>query len=169
MVRSIRWMWLGPVAFLVHDAEEVLVFEPWMRRHGGALPAPVRPLVAAMDTRQFAAAVLALLAGYLVASALGVQALRAGRRPWPYLVVTGAFVGNGLTHLLQAVVFGGYTPGVITAAVVSLPYGWVAGQTLVADGVVSRRHLVALIVAGVVLQVPLTWLALQAGRQLGAP
>jgi hypothetical protein len=162
-------MWLGPVAFVVHDAEEVLVFETWMRRHAGALPAPVRPLLEAMDTRQFALAVLVLLAGYIVATALGVRALRSARRPWLYLVVTGAFVGNGLTHLLQAAAFGGYTPGVVTAAVVSIPYGWATGRALVADGIVPRRLLLVLVGAGVALQVPLAWLALHAGRRLAAP
>jgi hypothetical protein len=157
-------VWLGPVAFLVHDAEEVLMFERWIRGNVGALPTPMRPLVD-VTTQQFAIAALALLFGYFVASALGARALNAGRRPLLYLVVTGAFVGNGLTHLLQAGVFGGYTPGVITAALVILPYGWGAGRSLMADAVVTRRLGLALVGIGVVLQIPLTWLALKlAGR-----
>ena len=169
MMRSIRWVWLGPIAFVVHDAEEVLVFEGWLRRHGPELPTVVRALLGSLSTRQFAAAVLVLLVGYVIASLLGTRALRTGRRPWPYLVITGAFVGNGVTHLLQAVAFGGYTPGVVTAAVVSLPYGLGAGRALVADGIAPRRLLLALLVVGVALQLPLAWLALQAGRHLGAP
>ena len=169
MVRSVRWVWLGPLAFLVHDAEEVLVFEGWMRRHGSELPAVVRAFLGPLNTRQLALAVLVLFAGYVVASLIGVQAIRTRRRPWPYLVITGAFVGNGLTHLLQAAAFGGYTPGVVTAAVVSLPYGWGVGRALIADEIVPRRLLLALLGMGVALQVPLAWLALEAGRQLGAP
>ena len=169
MARSIRWVWLGPVAFLVHDAEEVLAFEPWVRAHRAALPAVVRPLLESVSTRQFGAAVLALFAGYLVVSALAVPALRAGRRPWPFLVVTGVFVGNGLTHLLQAVALGGYTPGVVTAAAVNLPYGWAAGRALLADAAVSRRVLLVLVALGAVLQVPIAWLALQLGRHSAAP
>lgn len=162
-------MWLGPLAFLVHDVEEVLVFEGWVRRHGRELPAGVRALLGPLSTHEFAAAVLVLLTGYVVASFLGTHALRRGRRPWLYLVITGAFVGNGVTHLLQAVAFGGYTPGVVTAAVVSLPYGWGAGRALIADGIAPRRLLLVLLGAGLALQVPLAWLALQAGHQLGAP
>ena len=169
MVRSIRWVWLGPLAFLVHDAEEVLVFESWMRRHGPELPAVVRALLGPLSTRQFAFAVLVLFSGYVFASLVGARAIRRGRRPWPYLVITGAFVGNGLTHLLQAAAFGGYAPGVVTAAVVSLPYGWGVGRALIADEIVPLRLMFALLGMGVALQAPLAWLALQAGRQLGAP
>jgi hypothetical protein len=169
-MRSIRWVWLGPAAFLVHDAEEVLVFAGWLRRHAHELPAPVRLVVfEGLGTRQLASAVAVLLAGYVVAAALGARALARGRRPWPYLLITGAFVGNGLTHLLQAAVFGGYTPGVVTAALVSLPYGWRAGRALLQDAVVPGPLLATLLGVGVALQVPLAWLALQLGRQLAPP
>ena len=165
-MRSIRWAWLGPAAFLVHDGEEVLVFAPWLRRHAHELPSVVRPLLDALGTRPLAAAVAVLLAAYVVATALGVRALRQGRRPWPYLLVTGAFVGNGITHVLQVLAFGSYTPGVVTAVLVSLPYGWCAARALHRDGVASRRLLATLLLVGVALQVPIAWLALQAGRQL---
>lgn len=168
-MQSIRWVWLGPVAFLVHDAEEVLVFASWRRRHAHELPTFVRPVVDALSTQQLAVAVAVLLAGYVVAALLGARALVHGRRPWPYLLVTGAFVGNGITHVLQAVAFGGYTPGVGTAVLVTLPYGWCAGRALRQDGVVPPRLLAALLLVGVALQVPLAWLALQTGRRLGAP
>jgi len=168
-VRSIHWVALGPVAFLVHDAEEVLVVEPWLRRHGHELPAVVQPLVGALTTRQFASAVAVLLLGYGIAAALGVRALRRGRRPWPYLLVSGAFVANGITHLLQSAVLGAYTPGVVTALGVSLPYGWLAGRALHRDDHIPRRLLLGVVAVGLLAQVPLAWLALQAGQQLGAP
>lgn len=161
-------MWLGPVAFVVHDSEEALAFEPWLRQHLAELPAIMRPLLGGMTTRQFAAAVAVLAIGYVVASALGVSQLRSRRPPWPYLIVTGAFVGNAITHVLQSVLFGGYTPGVATAVLVSLPYGWLAGRALLVEQVVSRRMLAWCVAAGVAGQVPLALLALSAGRRLGA-
>jgi hypothetical protein len=168
-MRSIQWVALGPVAFLVHDAEEVLVIEPWLRRHGHALPAVVQPLVGTLTTRQFASAVAVLLLGYSIAAALAIRALRRGQRPWPYLLVSGAFVANGITHLLQSAVLGGYTPGVVTALSVSLPYGWMAGRALHRDEGISQRLMLGVVAGGLLAQVPLAWLALHAGRQLGAP
>jgi hypothetical protein len=166
--RSARWLWLGPVAFIVHDSEEVVVFQPWLHRHAGDLPPMVRALFGGMTTRQFAAAVVVLGCGYLVASIVGVRMLRSHRTPWPYLIVTGAFVGNAVTHVLQSAVFGGYTPGVVTAVLVSLPYGWFAARALLADRVVSRRALAWSGAVGLVGQVPLALVALGAGRRLGA-
>jgi hypothetical protein len=166
-MRSSKWLWLGPVAFVIHDAEEVLVFESWLRGHAPALPPIVRDLFGGVTTRQFATAVVVLALGYAIASALGVRSLSSGRRPWPYLVATGAFIGNAITHVLQSALFVGYTPGVVTAILVSLPYGWFAGRMLVREGVVTRLVAAWCVVVGIVGQVPLALLALRLGRQLG--
>jgi hypothetical protein len=168
VARSIKWIWLGPVAFVVHDAEEVFVLERWLRRHAEELPSIVSRVFGALTTRQFAVGVAVLALGYALASAHGARALRLGSRPWPYLIVTGAFVGNAITHVLQSALFRGYTPGVVTAVLVSLPYGWLAGRALLEDGVVTRRVEAWCVVAGIVGQLPLALLALSAGRQLGA-
>jgi EamA domain-containing membrane protein RarD len=145
----------------------VLVFEPWLRRHGAELPPLVRALFGTMTTRQFAAGVAVLALGYVAASAAGVRMLRSGRAPWPYLIVTGAFAGNAITHVLQSVLFRGYTPGVVTALLVSLQYGWLAARSRLAEQIVSRRALGWCVTAGVVGQIPLALLALRAGQRLG--
>ena len=160
------WIWLGPVAFLVHDAEEIVAIVPWLRAHGARLPAIVRPL-AGIDTRQFALAVGVLLAGYALAAWHGARAVRRGGKPLPWLLATGALVANALTHILQALYFGGYTPGVVTALSVVLPYGYAAGRALRHHGVVSAATLRWAVAAGLALQVPLALLALAAGRSWG--
>ena len=164
--RVVRWIWLGPVAFLVHDAEEIVTIVPWLHAHRAQLPALARPLVG-LDTRQVALAVAVLFAANMLAAGHGAWAVRRGRVPLPFLVVTGAFVANALTHLLQALYFGGYTPGVVTAMSVSLPYGFAAGRALRRAGVASAAALRWAVVAGLVLQLPITFLALAAGRSLG--
>jgi hypothetical protein len=117
-----RLIWLGPIAFLVHDAEEIATVEPWLRRHGAELPGFVQPF-AGVTTGQFAAVVAVLFVGYVLAAWHGVHAVRNGRLPLPFLIVSGVFVANGLTHLAQALYFRGYVPGVITALLVNLTYG----------------------------------------------
>jgi hypothetical protein len=164
--RVVGWIWLGPVAFLVHDAEEIVTVVPWLHAHREQLPAFLRPL-ATIDTGQCAAAVAVLFAGYVLAAWHGAWAVRRGRRPLPFLVVTGALVANALTHILQALYFGGYTPGVVTALSVTLPYGYAAGRALRHHGVASAASLRWAVAAGLVLQVPLVLLALLAGRSWG--
>jgi hypothetical protein len=163
-MRATTWMWLGPVAFLVHDAEEAAVLAPWLREHGRELPAFVQPVFNAVTTRQFVVALGILAGGYAVASAVGVWSVGRGERPLPWLLATGAFVANGFTHVMQTAIFGGYTPGLVTALLVSLPYGWLAARALRRDHVVPPRLLVWMLAAGLLVQVPMVLLVLSVVR-----
>ena len=166
MTTARTWMLIGPVAFLVHDTEEIVTLGPWLREHGDELPTMARAFVDDFSTSQFATSVVVLGTVYAIVTALGVRSLRRGRTPWPYLVATGALVGNGLTHLLQALYFHGYTPGVVTALLVTLPYGWLAARALARDGIATRRLMYTMLVAGILLQLPLVISALAMGEAL---
>jgi hypothetical protein len=159
----IAWMWLGPLAFLVHDAEEIATVAPWLRANRSALPAAAQPF-ADVTTRQFALGVAVLFVGYVAATAAGAYLLRRGRLPLPFLLVTAAFAANGLTHPVQALLFRGYTPGVVTALLVALPYGYGVARAFRRASLLSPSSLRWLLLAGVLLQVPLVVLALAAGR-----
>jgi drug/metabolite transporter (DMT)-like permease len=156
-----RWIWAGPVVFFIHDAEEILTVAPWLRDHRAELPMVVRPF-SGITTTEFALAVLLLFLGFLAAAAHGAPRARQGRMSVPFLLVAGAFVANGITHLGQAALLRGYTPGVVTALLVVLPYGVLLGEQLRRSGLVTRRRWVGAIAAGVVLQVPLVVLVLLA-------
>ena len=54
------------------------------------------------------------------------------------------------------------TPGVVTALLVVLPYGYVLGERLRASGLATRRMWAGAIAAWTVVQVPLATLALSA-------
>ena len=157
------WIRAAPVVFLVHDAEEILTVEPWLRTHRGELPAVVQPF-AAVTTAQFALAVGMLFVGFLAVAAHGARQARRGRASVPFLLVAGALVANGLTHLAQAAYFRGYSPGVVTALVLVLPYGYLLGARLLASGLVTRRALAGALAAGAITQVPIAALALLAVR-----
>ena len=162
-MRITRWIWAGPAVFLLHDAEEVLTVAPWLRAHRAELPAAVRPLLD-ITSGQFALAALFLLVGFLAVAAHGARRAGAGRRAIPFLLVAGALVGNGLTHLAQAVLFRAYTPGLVTALLLVLPYGYGLGARFEASGLASRRVWAGAVAAGVVLQAPLVALTLLAVR-----
>lgn len=159
----IGWIWGAPVVFLVHDAEEILTVEPWLRAHRAELPSVVQPFTA-VTTGQFALAVALLFVGFLAVTVHAVRQARRGRAPVPFLLVAGALVANGLTHLVQAALFRGYTPGVVTTLLVVLPYGYLLGARLLASGLVTRRTLVGAVAAGAFAQIPIAALALLAVR-----
>jgi hypothetical protein len=160
-MRLTRWIWSGPAIFLLHDVEEVLTIAPWLRAHRAELPAALQPLLG-VTTGRFALAVLLLLAGFVAAAAHGARRAGHGRRSVVFLLAAGALVGNGLTHLAQAVFFRAYTPGLVTALLLVLPYGYGLGARLEASGLASRRVWAGAVAAGAVLQAPLVALTLLA-------
>jgi hypothetical protein len=161
--RLIRWIAAAPVVFLVHDGEELLTIVPWLRAHGASLPAAVQPLTD-VTAPQLALAMLALFAGLVIAAVHGVHRARQGARSTLFLVLAGALAANGLTHLGQALVFRGYTPGLITALLVVLPYGYGLGRQLRSHGMLSMRAWMTVVAVGVLLQVPIIVVTLLLAR-----
>lgn len=152
--RISRWIWAAPLVFAVHDGEELLAIVPWLRAHRAILPEIARPL-ADVTTSQLAAAMLLLFVGLIVAAAHGVRRARRGRRSMLFLLLAGALVGNALTHLGQALIVRGYTPGLATALLVVLPYGYALGRRLEARRMLAMRAWAGFVVLGIVLQVPI--------------
>ncbi len=161
--RISAWILAGPAVFLVHDTEEILTVSSWIRAHRAELPRVLQPFLG-ITTRQFAVAVSLLFVGFLAAAIHGARRARERRSSAVFLLVAGALVGNALTHLAQAAFFRGYTPGVVTALFVVLPYGYLLGERLQASGLVPRRTWLAAVAVGTVAQVPIAVLALLAVR-----
>lgn len=152
--RIIRWIWAAPVVFAVHDGEELLTIVPWLRAHRAVLPGIMQPL-AELTTSQLALAMAVLFAGLVVAAVHGARRARRGARSILFLLLAGALVGNGLTHVGQALVFRGYTPGLATALLVVLPYGLALGRRLTSARLLSAVAWIGFVALGMVLQVPI--------------
>lgn len=134
-------IWLFPVVFLIHDGEEILTVERWGKAHLPALRARFgrRPLVGAVisraadtNTARFTTTVACLLVAILVASYLGTV----GQPLW-FAAALAVFFVNVFTHAGQSVIYGGYTPGVITAVLVALPYSLYTYARLFAAGTLT--------------------------------
>jgi hypothetical protein len=113
-----RLLWLVPVFFTLHNIEEVPFMENWSKR----LPLKIHPRI---TTRQFVIAVTFLtLAGFLV-TYIASESLH---NRTDYLFVLGiqaillfnAFV----PHITSTIGFRMYSPGVVTAVILTLPFSW---------------------------------------------
>jgi hypothetical protein len=149
-----RWIWAAPVVFLIHDGEEMATIVPWLQAHRAQLPALVQPLTA-VTTQQFTLAVGVLFVGVLLAATHGAMRARRGLRSIPFLLIAGALVGNGVTHLMQAVYFREYTPGLATAVLLVLPYGLFLGRALQSSGLIKRNTWLRVIALGAIIQIPI--------------
>ena len=167
-MRTSTWIWLAPLAFVIHDAEELATLVPWLRAHALELPAILQPHAAGVTTRGMAVSVAILLAAFVLAAWHGERRAQHGARSWPFLVAAGALAGNALTHVGQAAYFGGYTPGVATAVLVTAPYSVCLARALERATLVTRRRAVSLLLLGVLLQVPIALAAWAVGGHLAA-
>jgi Protein of unknown function with HXXEE motif len=113
-----RLLWLVPFFFMIHNMEEAPFMEGWSKR----LPLKVHPVA---STKQFVIAVTFLtLSGFLL-TFLGVKIWG---QSGGYLLVMGiqmtlafnAFV----PHLFATIRFRLYSPGVISALAITLPFSF---------------------------------------------
>ncbi|MEV0820156.1 HXXEE domain-containing protein [Nonomuraea rubra] len=125
-------------AWVVHDAEELATMARWTRAARPRLEErlPGVPWERLEVSQAHANAAIGLMGGMMaVASGLGA---RTGGRSAVFQAALAGFGVHGVVHLAQAALFRGYTPGVVTAPVVVIPYSVWAWRRLRRAGVPSR-------------------------------
>ena len=141
-------------AWLVHDVEEWVTLAAWSRKNAQELTrlVPVRSPWGddGMSDQQAHAAIAATGALVLLAAASGA---RSGGRSRLFHTALLGFGIHGLSHLGGSALFRGYTPGVLTAPSVVLPYAVWAVRTLSRAGLL---HQSVASWAGAVAAVPVT-------------
>lgn len=151
-----------PLVFAVQGAEEVWAMPGWAARHAGEIPAFVSSFMP-QDQTELLAALAVLAVPFLVAPGLALPAVaddsapRGRDRPAVLLLAAlAAGLGtNALGHLGQAMLMGGYVPGLVTGLALCVPYAVWALWALGRRGLLGRRAAAWCVVGSAVLQVPL--------------
>jgi hypothetical protein len=155
-----RLLWLVPVFFTLHNLEEAPFMEGWSQR----LPLKIHPTV---STRQFVIAVTILtLAGFLL-TYFGVEVLadRTG-----YLIVLGiqtillfnAFV----PHIAATIRFRMYSPGVVTAILLTLPFSFYLFRRALAENLLTWTEFWILLGIAPFAMVLFAFVSLRIGKAL---
>lgn len=151
-----------PVIFLIHDLEEIVTIEQVQ------LPFQLPFTISVLEfTVAFIFLWLIVSIGCLY-SANGRRFLRIKPIPFFSLLVAGVFLANGIGHVLQAMVFQKYVPGVITAVLLLIPYCIMAVKMLYDAKILSVKHIAGYLVVGFLLQTPAALLALLIGKSVVA-
>src|ERR1051326_4325814 len=151
-------IWAFPLAFLIHDLEENFTMEHFTRTYRERFPKWMRGLDA-ITTRQFVISVAVFLAIILVASLLAATLQSTGL----FTVLLAVFFLHFFTHLVQPILFRAYTPGLITAVVIVLPYSLYALHRLFQAHALGQDDFGFTLLLAAVLIVP----AILGARQLG--
>lgn len=161
-------IWLVPLLFTAHNAEEALTFPRYMPRLPALLPTRFAAFASRLDyqTMLAALAVVSLLAVVLAFAAN--RAPESRWRMWLLLALQATVAVNVVSHVMAAVfLYRGYAPGVITAVAINAPFSVHLFRRAARERWVSSAALRALVPAALVLHGPVLlgalWLA-SAGR-----
>jgi len=154
-------IWLFPIAFMFHDFEELILFEPWLKKNADDIEARLKPRVPAFVARQirtildkstteFAIPVSLIFAMTGLAAFLATEYGQYGF----FLLASGSFFLHGFMHLGQAVILRRYVPAVITSVLIVIPYGLILFRRLLEEGTINGSSLLVNFVLAVALTIP---------------
>lgn len=160
-------IWGFPLIFLLHDLEEIFTFEGFIKSRltGYDLPGPILNFVD-LTTAEFLVAVIFIFALTILVSYIGSRGKGNQVNLFIFLVGISILLINSITHVAQALIFYSYVPGLVTAIILVLPYTIYTLNKFRLDYQLDRRHLVFLLMAGLLLQMPLVVIALTIGKLL---
>ncbi|MGK7396727.1 MAG: HXXEE domain-containing protein [Candidatus Cyclobacteriaceae bacterium M3_2C_046] len=153
-----RLFWFIPISFTLHNAEEIL----GMDRNGhiiqeklSSLFPGIFPIWLEVSPIQFIIAVSFLT---LLVFVISIFMISSGNKTaMIVMMVLGAgLLINGVNHLLQSLVILGYVPGLITAVGFFLPLGIYLFIHALKHGIISRRKMIWIFLAGLLLNPLLT-------------
>ena len=150
-----RLLWLVPVLFAIHNAEEAPQMERWTHR----LPPGLHPRV---TTRQFTLAVCLLT---LLVAALTVIAANAPSSGVATHAVLGAqaaiFLNVLFPHVLATLRYRLYSPGLVTGLLLNVPFSLFLFHRALAERRVTWLGLLLLHAAAPVVIAGLAWASLR--------
>ncbi|WP_048600575.1 HXXEE domain-containing protein [Rubeoparvulum massiliense] len=161
-------IWLLPIAFFIHDGEEIATVERWLRQNQD------HPRIAAKNrmlnwekniTFQFTVAVLLLgLLLFLISYFTSGTFRSTGKLNLLFIGAVTVLLIDGIKHLGFTILLKQYTSGVITAVLVEIPYGAYALSRFYAAGLTDIGANLLALALGLPLTIFFVWLGLTLGR-----
>jgi hypothetical protein len=155
-----RVLWLVPIFFTLHNLEEAPFMESWSKR----LPLKIHPGV---STRQFVIAVTFLtLAGFLV-TYFEVEYLANQTGYLIILAIQAILLFNAfIPHIASTIRFRMYSPGVVTATVITLPFSFYLFRRALSENILDWKQFWVLLSIAPFAMVTFAFLSLQVGKTI---
>ena len=161
-------IWLSLVMFVIHDLEEIIWVEPVLRKQKShilkRIPKGFVSLyedMLNMTSSQFAVAVLL---EFIILTVITFSAAEYGKYFW-FLAFISIFFIHVFTHVGQSLLLKIYTPGVVTAVVLVLPFTSYTLYRMIDESLVSWNEILISIPFGVLI-VPIVLIGHYIGRKL---
>lgn len=134
-------IWLFPIIFIFHDLEEIITIESSMAAHKHKYPKTnfVEQTLRMREKLGSTAAQLAVSAAWILLFISFTTVMTAhfpanGGGFLLFTAILNLFVLQAFMHIVQTIMFRGYTPGIITSLFLLVPYCLVTYYFLVEDG-----------------------------------
>jgi hypothetical protein len=160
-------VWLVPILFTLHNAEEALAFRAYMPRMRTLLVEPFASLEASLSYATMVGALVVVSALAFLIALCAAARPESHRALWALLVLEAAVGVNAIAHVFSAVVvFHGYGPGLATALTINAPFAIYCFRRARREQWLSPDALRATIPASLILHGPILlgglWLASKA-------
>lgn len=154
-------IWLFPLAFILHDLEELLFFEPWLKKNAGLIMARlgrrlpsflIKQLetIVNKSTSQFAVPIGLIFILTCISSLLAAQYGKYAL----FLMASSLFFMHGFMHIGQAILLRKYVHVLITSILIVLPYGIILFWNLLASHITTLSSLLIDCGIGIIIAVP---------------
>jgi hypothetical protein len=171
----VRILWLLPIIFIIHDGEELLTMPGWIGNHQQELDqlAGMSEVAAKLvrslptTTTQVAIAIGFILLLFVGVTVGASMSSKHGFWVYTYAGLLGGLFLHVFTHIAQALLVGGYVPGVIGAVAVVIPGTLYIYKRLFEAKLVTLKSAAFAALIGFALFIPGAMLAHQIGRMLG--
>lgn len=154
----IQLLWGVPVLLAIHNLEEAPFMEKWSKE----LPLPIHPIV---STRQFVAAVTLLTIAGFAATYFGITTANKSIGTSIILGVQMIMLVNAIApHLVTTLRFRKYSPGIVTALLLNIPFSIYLFQRAMWEGYLSWPLFWTLLVIAPFAMIFFAYTSLQAGK-----
>ena len=155
-----RLLWLIPIFFTLHNLEEAPFMESWSK----LLPLKIHPTI---STRQFVIAVIFLTLGGFLVTYFGVNYLANQMGYLIVLEIQAILLFNAfIPHIASTIRFRMYSPGVMTATFITLPFSFYIFRRAFQENVLTWDQFWVVIGIAPFAMVIFALLSLQVGKVL---
>ncbi|KAB2334414.1 HXXEE domain-containing protein [Cytobacillus depressus] len=135
-------IWLFPIIFMFHDLEEIITIESSMNAHKNRKAPFVKLTLKMREKLGSTAAQLSISATWILLIISFTTLMTAhfslnGGGFLLYTAILNLYILQAIMHIVQSIFFKGYTPGIITALFLLIPYCLLAYNSLFQYGLID--------------------------------
>ncbi|GFN33566.1 HXXEE domain-containing protein [Paenibacillus xylaniclasticus] len=161
-------IWLFIVAFLLHDLEEIIMVEFWAKKNKEKVlrkvPESIQADLSKMLTITSGQFAVAVLLEFIIFIPFTYIAAEQGKY-FVFLAINSLFFLHVFTHVGQSLYLRMYTPGVVSAVAIIMPYTMYLFYKLISCELVTMKQILLSAPVGL-LVIPIVFVGHELGRKI---